>query len=87
MKTTIDAAGRVVIPKEIRRQASLAPGMRLEVRWSDGHIEIEPEVVPIRLVRRGHLLVAVAEGEGGTLTASEVEEIRARLRDERGREC
>ncbi|HZS92352.1 MAG TPA: AbrB/MazE/SpoVT family DNA-binding domain-containing protein, partial [Chloroflexota bacterium] len=42
MKTTMDAAGRLVIPREIRRQAGLQPGMPVEVRWHDGRIEIEP---------------------------------------------
>lgn len=87
MKTTIDAAGRVVIPKQIRQRAGLAPGMRLNIHWSDGRIEIEAEPAPVRLMQRGRLLVAVAEGNGAPLTASQVEEIRERLHDERGRAC
>jgi AbrB family looped-hinge helix DNA binding protein len=43
MKTTIDAAGRLVIPKQIGEKASLKPGMALDVRVRDGVIEIEPE--------------------------------------------
>ena len=46
MRTTTDAAGRLVIPKEIRREAGLKPGMVLEVHWRDGHIEIEPAPLP-----------------------------------------
>jgi AbrB family looped-hinge helix DNA binding protein len=42
MKTTVDAAGRLVIPKEVRRQAGIEPGMTLDVRWKDGKSEIEP---------------------------------------------
>lgn len=83
MKTTIDAAGRLVIPKEIRHQAGLRPGMPLEVRWHDGRIEIEPVATPVRLVRRGRLLVAVAESQGEELTAETVEEIRQELASER----
>jgi bifunctional DNA-binding transcriptional regulator/antitoxin component of YhaV-PrlF toxin-antitoxin module len=30
MKTAMDRAGRLVIPKEIRREAKLAPGVPLE---------------------------------------------------------
>ena len=59
MKTTLDGAGRLVIPKEIRREARLAPGVALEVRWREGRIEIEPAPAPVRLQRRGRLLVAV----------------------------
>jgi bifunctional DNA-binding transcriptional regulator/antitoxin component of YhaV-PrlF toxin-antitoxin module len=35
----MDPAGRVVIPHEIRREASLEPGTPLEVWWCDGVIE------------------------------------------------
>ena len=45
MRTTIDRAGRLVIPREIRRQAGLAPGMALEVRVNEGRIEIAAEEV------------------------------------------
>jgi AbrB family looped-hinge helix DNA binding protein len=36
MKTTIDHAGRLVIPKDIRRESGIKPEMRLEVRWEKG---------------------------------------------------
>ncbi len=83
MKTTIDAAGRLVIPKEIRRQAGLQPGMPLDVRWQDGRIEIEPAARPVRLERRGRFLVAVADGTD-ELTTEIVEETREALARERG---
>jgi AbrB family looped-hinge helix DNA binding protein len=84
MNTTIDAAGRLVIPKEIRREAGLRPGMPVEVRWRSGRIEIEPLPLPVRLVRRGKLLVAVPEGGGrGVLAAETVERTRRMLRQER----
>lgn len=84
MKTTIDAAGRLVIPKEIRRQARLRPGTSVDVRWQDGRIEIEPEPLPVRLVQKGRILVAVSELEVEQLTAETVEETRQALLDERG---
>ena len=40
MKTTIDHAGRLVIPKDIRRESGIKPGMPLEVRWEKGAIAI-----------------------------------------------
>ncbi|HYI14773.1 MAG TPA: AbrB/MazE/SpoVT family DNA-binding domain-containing protein [Thermomicrobiales bacterium] len=83
MKTTIDAAGRLVIPKEIRRQAGLRPGTQLEVRWHDGRIEIEPAAMPVRLERRGRLLVAVSEAQVEELTVETVEEAREALACER----
>ena len=83
MKATIDAAGRLVIPKEIRRQAGLRPGTQLDVRWHDGRIEIEPAAMPVRLVQRGRLLVAVSDAAGDALTVETVEETREALACER----
>lgn len=85
MTTTIDQAGRLVIPVEIRREAAIEPGTPLDVRWHDGVIEIEPQPLPVTLVRRGHLLVATAPTHAGTLRASEVERTRRALRARHGR--
>ncbi len=87
MKTTMDSAGRLVIPGAIRREAGLKPGMPLDVRWQDGRVEIEPAPTPVKLVRRGRLLVAVPEKKPGPLRAETVEQTRLALRRERrGRE-
>lgn len=83
MKTTIDSAGRLVIPSEIRRAAKLAPGAALEVRWRDGRIEIEPVCAPTRLRRRGRLLVAEPKQTMPALTDAEVERTRTAILDER----
>lgn len=40
MKTHIDSAGRIVIPKQIRTQARLETGMELEVNVRNGIVEI-----------------------------------------------
>lgn len=83
MRTTIDAAGRMVIPKSIRQQAGLRAGMQLDIRWSDGHIEIEPAALPVKLVREGHLVVAVPEMDVPPLTDEMVAETREALWRER----
>jgi AbrB family looped-hinge helix DNA binding protein len=83
MKTTIDGAGRLVIPKEIRRAARLEPGAPLEVRWRDGRIEIEPAPAAVRLQRRGRLLVAVPIGKLPELSPEAVEQARLGLIEER----
>jgi AbrB family looped-hinge helix DNA binding protein len=59
MRTTIDAAGRVVIPRAARAAAHLEPGTELEVRVENGVVQREPAVKPARLVKRGRRLVAV----------------------------
>jgi AbrB family looped-hinge helix DNA binding protein len=76
MKTTIDGAGRLVIPKPIREQAGLKPGSVLDIRWNGEHIEIEAATLPVRLVQEGRFLVAVPEVEVPELTADVVEETR-----------
>lgn len=57
--TTMDAAGRLVIPKPVRERAELKPGMALLVDVVDGRIEIVPEPRNVRIERRGRLKVAV----------------------------
>ena len=84
MKSTIDAAGRLVIPKAVRRQAGLQPGSVVDVRWQDGHIRVEPHTVPVRLVREGRLLVAVPQSAPEPLLAETVEVTRQALAEERG---
>ena len=58
MKTTIDKAGRVVIPAPIRAQAGLSPGTELEVVLDEGSIRLVRNVPGPRLERVGKLLVA-----------------------------
>ena len=58
MKTTIDKAGRVVIPSQIRARAGLRPGTELEVFLDDGSVRLVKAVTPPRLVKVGKRLVA-----------------------------
>jgi AbrB family looped-hinge helix DNA binding protein len=83
MRSTIDSAGRLVIPKEIRDKAQIRPGLPLEVRLREGRIEIEPAPLEITIRRRGRLAVAVPSKAVPPLTSETVEESRRRLRRER----
>jgi AbrB family looped-hinge helix DNA binding protein len=83
MRTTIDHAGRLVIPRAIRHQAGIQPGTVLDVRWNDGRIEIEPAPLRVKLVREGRLLVAVPEETVEELPAQTVEATRQALSQER----
>ena len=85
MITTMDTAGRLVIPREIRREAALEPGVPLEVRWRDGVIEIEPQPLSVTLQKKGRLLVATPEARVPTLRETTVERPRRDLRTRRGR--
>jgi AbrB family looped-hinge helix DNA binding protein len=68
METTIDAAGRVVIPKALRDRLGLEPGRVLELREREGMIELEPAATPMRLRRTRRGVVAVPEVELPPLT-------------------
>jgi AbrB family looped-hinge helix DNA binding protein len=58
MKTTIDRAGRVVIPAPIRSRAGLLPGTEIEVLLDDLSVRLVRRVPPPRLVKVGRRLVA-----------------------------
>ena len=83
MKTTIDAAGRVVVPKALRQAIGLRPGSEVEMRISDGHIEMEPAPLDVRTERRGDLLVAVPSAPVPSMAASAVDETVTSLRTSR----
>ena len=80
MKTALDAAGRVVIPKALRQALGLKPGQELEIRAGDGRLEIEVAPTPMRLEKRGKGVVAVPKGDLPSLTAEEVREALERVR-------
>lgn len=58
MRTTIDKAGRVVIPAPVRERAGLTPGTELEITTDDTGIRLERVAPGPRLVKVGRRLVA-----------------------------
>lgn len=72
MKTAIDRAGRVVVPKSLRDEIGLIPGRELEIRAQDGILLIEPLPTRVKLVRRGRRMVAVPAVRLPALTQDEV---------------
>lgn len=58
MRTTIDKAGRVVIPAGIRERAGLAAGSEIEITTDELGIRIERVAAGPRLIRVGRRLVA-----------------------------
>jgi AbrB family looped-hinge helix DNA binding protein len=83
MRTTIDGAGRVVIPKSMRQAMGLTGGQEIDVVFTDGRIEIELAPLDVRLERRDGVLVAVPEGPVPAMTTDEVRRLLEELRDER----
>ena len=80
MKATIDAAGRIVVPKLLRQALGLKAGQPLEMRASDGRLEIEIAPTPVQLKRRGKGVVAVPDAELPALTADQVRDTLERVR-------
>jgi len=58
MRTTIDKAGRVVIPASIRERAGLVAGSELEVTEDDLGIRLQRVAAGPRLLKIGRRLVA-----------------------------
>jgi AbrB family looped-hinge helix DNA binding protein len=80
MRTTIDAAGRIVVPKAIRDALGLGAGQELEIAARDGRIEVDVPPVEMRLEDRGGLVVAVPGEPLPTLTAGQVREVLEQTR-------
>ena len=58
MRTTIDKAGRVVIPMAVRERAGLSAGAELEITEDELGVRLERVAAGPRLVRIGRRLVA-----------------------------
>lgn len=80
MQTTIDAAGRVVIPKALRDRLGLTAGEALEVRERDGRLELEPAPTPMSLVKGRGGVVAVPREKLPVLTDEVVRATMDRVR-------
>jgi AbrB family looped-hinge helix DNA binding protein len=79
MKATIDAAGRLVIPKPLRDQLGFGPGAELELQAVDGRLEV---TVPsrVRVADGPHGVRFVADAGETSLDAEQVRELMERGR-------
>ena len=80
MKTTIDSAGRLVVPKALRQALGFRPGQVLELRAGEGRLEVEIAATPMALKRRGKGVVAIPGESLPPLTAENVRETMERVR-------
>lgn len=60
MHVSIDRAGRVVVPKQLRDELGLTPTTPLEIEIVDGHLELSAPHQPAKLV----------EGPNGPMVAA-----------------
>lgn len=80
MRTVIDAAGRLVIPKAARDELGLRPGTELVLRVVDSRLEIEVPATPMRLQETDSGVVAVTDRPMPVLTSDLVRETLDRVR-------
>lgn len=63
ISTTIDGAGRVIVPASMRRRLNLTPGSRLQLEVVAERIELTPETEAQPLVRKAGRLVLKPSGK------------------------
>ena len=86
MKTTIDRAGRVVIPKALRDRAGFKPGMEIELRYNDGIIEIDSPPPEGEIVKEGSFWVWKSAPGTLPITQEEINQAIEDVRAERERD-
>ncbi len=78
MRTTIDAAGRLVVPKRLRDELGFSAGTELELEAVDGRLHA---AVPPRVrVEEGPYGVRFAAADAGSLDADGVRDLIERGR-------
>lgn len=82
MQTTIDKAGRVVIPAPVRERARLGAGTTLEVLLEGNAVRLVPKVARPRLVQRNGRWIATPTAPSSELPSVDV---AAMVEEERDR--
>lgn len=81
MRTTIDKAGRIVVPKAMRDELGLDGGAEVEVELVDGHLEIAIPPAEMWLERDDDgLLVARTDQKMPPLTPELVRDVLEQVR-------
>ncbi len=76
MMVSIDRAGRVVIPKELRDRLAITSDTQLEITADDGGIRLTPVRVRRHLVLDDDGLPVIERASGATTTDADVQRWR-----------
>lgn len=80
MNVSIDRAGRIVVPKQVRESLGFTEGVDLELSVEDGRLVVELRNPPKRLEKRGNSFVIVADEEIGQMTPEQVRDVLESVR-------
>lgn len=61
METTIDSAGRIVVPKPLRDALGLTPGSTVDISQNGAGLRLIPRGRTARLVEESGVLVAIGD--------------------------
>jgi AbrB family looped-hinge helix DNA binding protein len=75
METTIDKAGRVVVPRSIREAVGLSGAGRVDIVERDGQIVISAQPISKHLAERDGVTVCIPDEPLPTLDADAVREL------------
>lgn len=75
MRTTMDAAGRVVIPKALREAIGLGDGGEVDIELTDGALIVTPPTVSKRVVDRNGRATIVPDEDVPPLTDDVVRDV------------
>lgn len=77
MRTTVDGAGRIVIPRSIRDEMGLSAGDEVDVEFDGWSITIDRPPGDARVVERDGVLVI--DGTGASMTDEDLRGLRLGL--------
>ncbi|MET0896057.1 MAG: AbrB/MazE/SpoVT family DNA-binding domain-containing protein [Acidimicrobiia bacterium] len=80
MRTTIDGAGRIVVPKALRDSLNLTGGTEVELVEHDGTLEVRAVVGEFEIVETPEGPVMVSNTPGPPLTDDDVRATLERVR-------